>query len=37
VTLIKIDEGHTFESAEARHRLAAETLVFFNRYLVIDR
>jgi acetyl esterase/lipase len=37
VTLIKIDEGHTFESTEARHRLAAETLVFFNRYLVVDR
>jgi acetyl esterase/lipase len=36
VTLIKLDEGHTFESTEARHRLAAETLVFFNRYLVVD-
>jgi len=37
VTLIKLDDGHTFESTEARHRLAAETLVFFNRYLVVDR
>jgi acetyl esterase/lipase len=33
VTLIKLDDGHTFESTEARQRLAAETLVFFNRYL----
>ncbi|HXM64352.1 MAG TPA: alpha/beta hydrolase [Terriglobales bacterium] len=36
VTLIKIDEGHTFQSAEARHRLAAETLIFFDRYLVVN-
>ncbi len=31
---IKFDEGHTFESPEARHRLAFATLEFFNRYLM---
>jgi acetyl esterase/lipase len=36
VTLIKLDDGHTFESTEARHRLAVETLMFFNRYLVVN-
>jgi acetyl esterase/lipase len=36
VTLIKIDDGHTFQSPEARHRLAAETLMFFDRYLVVN-
>jgi dipeptidyl aminopeptidase/acylaminoacyl peptidase len=36
VTLIKIDDGHTFQSPEARHRLAAETLMFFDRYLVMN-
>jgi dipeptidyl aminopeptidase/acylaminoacyl peptidase len=36
VTLIKLDDGHTFQSTEARHRLAAETLVFFNRYLIVN-
>ncbi len=36
VTLIKIDDGHTFQSSEARHRLAMETLMFFNRYLVVN-
>jgi len=34
VDLVKIDDGHTFETPEARHRLALETLAFFNRYLV---
>jgi acetyl esterase/lipase len=36
VTLIKIDDGHTFQSVEARHRLAEETLSFFDRYLVVN-
>ena len=33
VTLIKLDDGHTFQTPEARHRLAVETMMFFNRYL----
>ncbi len=36
VTLIKIDDGHTFQTSEARRRLAMETLMFFNRYLVVN-
>lgn len=36
VTLIKLDDGHTFQSPEARHRLAGETLMFFNRFLMVD-
>jgi acetyl esterase/lipase len=36
VTFIKIDDGHTFESPEARHRMALETLAFFTRYLVVN-
>jgi acetyl esterase/lipase len=36
VTLIKLDDVHTFETTEARHRLAGETLVFFDRYLVVN-
>jgi acetyl esterase/lipase len=34
-SFIKVDDGHTFQSPENRHRLAAETMEFFNRYLVI--
>jgi len=34
-SLIKVDDGHTFQSTENRHRLAAESMEFFNRYLVI--
>ena len=37
VSLIKVDDVHTFQSAENRHQLAAETMEFFNRYLVIGR
>ncbi len=32
-TLIRVDEGHTFQSREARRTLAIEALAFFNRYL----
>ena len=34
-SFIKVDDAHTFQSPENRHRLAAETMEFFNRYLVI--
>lgn len=37
VSLIKVDDVHTFQSAGNRHQLAAETMEFFNRYLVIGR
>jgi acetyl esterase/lipase len=36
-TLIKVEDAHTFQTPEARHRLASETLVFFSRYLMSDR
>lgn len=32
--LVKVDDGHTFRTPEARIRLAIETVAFFNRYLV---
>jgi len=35
VSFIKVDDVHTFQNPENRHRLAAETMEFFNRYLVI--
>ena len=35
VTLVKVDDVHTFQTHEARVRLALETLGFFNRYLVV--
>jgi acetyl esterase/lipase len=34
VSLIKVEDGHTFETPEARRRLALESLLFFNRYLL---
>jgi acetyl esterase/lipase len=34
-SFIKVDDAHTFQSPENRHRLAAETMEFFNRWLVI--
>ncbi len=37
VTFIKVDDVHTFQTPEARHRLAVETPAFFNRYLVVAR
>ncbi len=33
VSFIKVDDGHTFQTAEARHQLALEARAFFNRYL----
>ncbi len=33
VAFVKLDEGHTFQSPEARHRLAFESLEFFQHYL----
>jgi acetyl esterase/lipase len=32
-SLIKVDDGHTFQTPAARRQLAIETLVFFRRYL----
>ncbi len=37
VKLLKVDDGHTFQTPKARERLAAETFEFFNRYLVLSR
>jgi acetyl esterase/lipase len=36
VSFIRLDGGHTFETPEARLRLATETLTFFNHYLVVS-
>jgi len=33
-SFVKVDGGHTFETADAKRQLAVETLAFFNRYLV---
>jgi acetyl esterase/lipase len=33
VTFIKVNDVHTFQTSEARHQLALQTLAFFNRYL----
>jgi len=33
VSFIKVDDGHTFQTPEARHQLAVETRSFFSRYL----
>ena len=33
VGFITVDDGHTFETSDARHKLAFETQTFFNRYL----
>lgn len=32
-SLVKVEDGHTFQTPEARRRLAVETVAFFNRYL----
>ncbi len=37
VELVKIEDGHTFRAPEARERLASETFLFFNRYLVVGQ
>ncbi len=36
VTLIKLDDGHTFKAPESRRRLALETLAFFDQYLAVN-
>jgi acetyl esterase/lipase len=36
VSFIKMEGGHTFETPEARLRLATETVTFFNHYLVVN-
>jgi acetyl esterase/lipase len=33
VSLVKVDDVHTFQTPEARHQLVVETLEFFNQYL----
>jgi acetyl esterase/lipase len=33
VSFVKVNDVHTFQTPEARRRLAVETLAFFNRYL----
>ncbi len=33
VSFVKVDDGHTFQTPEAKRQLAVETLAFFNRYL----
>jgi acetyl esterase/lipase len=37
VNFVKLEDGHTFTTPEARHRLAAETHAFFNTYLMPSR
>jgi len=37
VELVKIEDGHTFRAPEARERLASETFLFFNRYLIVGQ
>ena len=34
VSFVKVDDGHTFQTPEARRQLAIQSLAFFNRYLV---
>ena len=33
VSLVKVEDGHTFQAPESRRRLAMETLAFFHEYL----
>jgi len=35
VSLVKVNDVHTFQAPESRRQLAFETLAFFNRYLVV--
>jgi acetyl esterase/lipase len=37
VSFVKVDDVHTFQTQEARHRMVMETLEFFNRYLVMSK
>lgn len=34
VSLVKVEDGHTFRAPEARRQLAIETLAFYRKYLV---
>jgi acetyl esterase/lipase len=34
VSFVKVDEGHTFQTPDARRQLALQSLAFFQRYLV---
>jgi acetyl esterase/lipase len=36
-SLVKVDDGHMFQTPETRRQLAIESLAFFNRYLVVER
>jgi dipeptidyl aminopeptidase/acylaminoacyl peptidase len=35
VSFVKLDDVHTFQTQDARHRMVLETLEFFNRVLVV--
>ena len=37
VFFVKVEDGHTFQTPDARRELAIETIGFFNRYLVVAR
>jgi dipeptidyl aminopeptidase/acylaminoacyl peptidase len=37
VSFIKVNDVHTFRTAEARRQLAIETLEFFGRYLGVAK
>ncbi len=37
VQFVKVDDAHTFKTAEARRTLAIDALEFFNRYLVVTQ
>ena len=37
VSFVKVDDGHTFQTPEARRELAIQSLAFFQRYLVIPQ
>jgi dipeptidyl aminopeptidase/acylaminoacyl peptidase len=37
VFFVKVEDGHTFQTPDARRELAIETIGFFNRYLVVVR
>ena len=34
VSFVKVDDGHTFQTPDARRQLALQSLAFFQRYLV---
>jgi dipeptidyl aminopeptidase/acylaminoacyl peptidase len=36
-SFVKVDDGHTFQTPEARRQLAIQSLAFFNRYLVYKK